>query len=264
MSGAYVVTGSGENGTNPYEGILNVTNQQDVYLFKWQTTRPKPGGVGVQMGDAVAVSYADPTNGKGCGVALYRIAPDGSLDGKIARWGEYKFGTEKATRIEGDKFEGKYKIAGTASRRPNLRGHDRSRKKRRRIPIHLAAARQGFRRLRHLARRPGRDQLRRPAMLLSPLQNNVRPLARRPLGRPTRCRIRHRDRKTTVRMTRLRVNLAAEELTRKRVTLTVSATRSHSAASICFNFFRHDELSSALMLVRSPTCASAAVCKVQT
>ena len=115
MSGVYAVTGSGENGVNPYEGILNVTNQEDVYLFKWQTTRPKPGGVGVQMGDAVAVTYADATNGKGCGVALYKIAPDGSLDGKIARWGEFKFGTEKAFRIEGEKFEGKYRMTGTSN-----------------------------------------------------------------------------------------------------------------------------------------------------
>ncbi len=115
MSGVYAVTGSGENATNPYEGILNVTNQEDVYLFKWQTMRPKPGGLGVQMGDAVAVTYADATGGKGCGVALYKIAPDGSLDGKVARWGEFKFGTEKAVRVEGDKFEGKYKMTGTSN-----------------------------------------------------------------------------------------------------------------------------------------------------
>lgn len=115
LSGVYNVEGSDENKANPYQGLLTITNQDDAYLFKWNTSRRKPSGVGVQMGDALAVTYADPTNGKGCGVALYKIAPDGSLDGKIAKWGEYKFGAEKAVRVEGDKFEGKYKVTGTTN-----------------------------------------------------------------------------------------------------------------------------------------------------
>jgi len=113
MSGVYNVTGAGDNDTDPYQGILTITNREDAYIFKWNTNRSRPGGVGVQSGDAVAVTYADQTNGQGCGVALYKIAPDGSLDGKIAMWGEYKFGTEKATRVAGDNFDAKYNVSGT-------------------------------------------------------------------------------------------------------------------------------------------------------
>lgn len=115
VSGAYTVTGENENGSLPYEGLLTIANHGDVYDFRWQTDRPRPLGVGVQFGDAVAVSYADPSTAKGCGVALYRIASDGSLDGRIARWGEYTYGTEKATRTEGTNFDAKYRVTGKNS-----------------------------------------------------------------------------------------------------------------------------------------------------
>ena len=67
------------------------------------------------MGDAVAVTCADPTDGKGCGVVLYKIAPDGSLDGRMAKWGEFTFGTEKAVRVEGTNFDGKYTVTGVGN-----------------------------------------------------------------------------------------------------------------------------------------------------
>lgn len=114
LSGVYNVSGAGENSLHPYEGILTITNDRDVYVFKWQTTRAKPGGVGVQMGDAVAVTNADPTSGKGCGVALYKIASDGSLDGRVVRWGENTYGAERAIKVAGDNFDGKYTVTGTA------------------------------------------------------------------------------------------------------------------------------------------------------
>ena len=113
LSGEYTVSGSNENSGSPYEGLLTISNQDDAYRFSWHTNRPRPGGVGVQMGDAVAVTFADPGQGKGCGVVLYKIAPDGSLDGRIAKWGEFTFGTEKAVRIEGTNFDGKYTVTGT-------------------------------------------------------------------------------------------------------------------------------------------------------
>ena len=115
LSGVYNVEGADTNKSDPYKGLLTVTNQEDVYKFEWQTNRSRHNGVGVQMGDAVAATYAMSGDGNGCGVALYRIAPDGSLDGSIASWGEYTFGTEKAERVEGTTFEGKYKVTGTTN-----------------------------------------------------------------------------------------------------------------------------------------------------
>ncbi len=115
ISGVFSINGSGENGIDPYNGVLTVTNQEDAYNFRWTTTQGSHNGVGVQLGNSAAVSYANPGSGTGCGVVLYKIAPDGSLDGRIANWGEYKFGTEKAVRIEGTGFVGKYIVTGTAN-----------------------------------------------------------------------------------------------------------------------------------------------------
>lgn len=112
LSGVYKVSGSNENSGRPYEGSLTVENKEAGYRFNWQTNLDKYYGSGVQTGDAVAVSFADAAYGKGCGVALYKIASDGTLEGKIANWGEYTFGTETATRLEGTGFEGKYAVSG--------------------------------------------------------------------------------------------------------------------------------------------------------
>src|SRR2546430_1215579 len=79
LSGLYLVSGADENNSHPYQGTLNITNQGDAYVFTWHTNPSKPGGVGVQIGDALAASYADAANGNGCGVALYKIGTDGSL-----------------------------------------------------------------------------------------------------------------------------------------------------------------------------------------
>ena len=112
ISGVFNVTGAGENGNDPYTGVLNIAPQGDVYGFRWTTTHGAHNGVGVQLGDATAASYANPGSGAGCGVVLYKIASDGSLDGRIARWGEEKFTTEKATRFEGRGLVGKYSVTG--------------------------------------------------------------------------------------------------------------------------------------------------------
>jgi len=115
LSGDYNVEGLDETLSKPYEGVLAIRNQGDGYRFNWTMSRARPAGTGVQMGDAVAVSFADPTNARGCGVVVYRIASDGSLDGKVANYAEYTFGSEKATRVEGKNFDGKYKLTGTAA-----------------------------------------------------------------------------------------------------------------------------------------------------
>lgn len=120
ISGVFNVTGAGENGNDPYTGVLNIAPQGDVYGFRWTTTHGAHNGVGVQLGDAMAASYANPGGGTGCGVVLYKIASEGSLDGRTANWGEFKYGTEKGTRIEGTGFVGKYSIAG---RTPDGKGY---------------------------------------------------------------------------------------------------------------------------------------------
>jgi hypothetical protein len=115
ISGVYEIEGANENSGAQFSGSLTVENSGTGYRFKWQTTKGNYSGFGVQMGDAVAVTYARPSEGKDCGVALYLVKPDGVLDGRLVNWGETTFGTERATRLEGNNFDGKYKVSGTRS-----------------------------------------------------------------------------------------------------------------------------------------------------
>lgn len=115
ISGQFNVTGAGDNGNEPYTGLLTIAPQGDVYGFRWQLTKGTRVGTGIQIGNAAAVSSAATGGGKGCGVLLVRIASDGSLDGKIAMWGEEKAASIKAARTEGRGFVGKYSISGTLS-----------------------------------------------------------------------------------------------------------------------------------------------------
>ena len=105
------------NGTNPddgaaYKADLTVTQRDDVYQFSWKSGGNDYDGVGVQNGNAVAVAYTTGKDGQGCGVVLYKINADGSLDGKVGYWGENKMEVEKATRKSGTDLEGEYEISG--------------------------------------------------------------------------------------------------------------------------------------------------------
>jgi len=112
ISGTYAVNGAGEFGKDPYDGALTVSNQGDTYKFELQTAKFKRTGVGIQYGDAVAVTYADIASGKGCGVWLYKIGSQNNLDGRFVAWGSTKYSTEQASQVEGSNFDGKYRLAG--------------------------------------------------------------------------------------------------------------------------------------------------------
>ncbi|PYS98947.1 MAG: hypothetical protein DMF63_12785 [Acidobacteria bacterium] len=113
ISGAYDITGMNENGAGAYKGTLMVTNREDVYQFSWDTAGKKYDGVGVQTGDGIGVAFAEGDNGKGCGVVLYKIGSDGSLNGKAGYWGNNSSETETAKRTKGTDLEGDYDVSGT-------------------------------------------------------------------------------------------------------------------------------------------------------
>jgi len=113
ISGKYTVSGTNENGAGDYKGTLDVTKRDEVYQFSWDTAGKKFDGVGVQNASAAAVSFTVGTNGKGCGVVLYKINADGSLDGKAGYWGVNESETEKATRTSGSDLVGEYDTKGT-------------------------------------------------------------------------------------------------------------------------------------------------------
>ena len=111
IAGKYSVTGTNPNGS-AYKGELEVIKHGDVYQFRW-SGGASYDGVGVQLGDVVAVAFTTGENGKGCGVVDYTIIGDGaSLDGKWGYWGTDESGTEKATRTLGSGLIGTYDATG--------------------------------------------------------------------------------------------------------------------------------------------------------
>lgn len=113
IAGSYTITGSNESGGGNYDGDLTVTKRGDVYQFSWLSGGQGSDGVGVQTDSTVAVAFTEGDNGKGCGVVLYKIGSDGSLDGKAGYWGENKSERERATRKTGTDLDGTYDITGS-------------------------------------------------------------------------------------------------------------------------------------------------------
>ncbi|MBS1796871.1 MAG: hypothetical protein JSS81_23800 [Acidobacteria bacterium] len=112
IAGKYSATGKNSDGGGNYEADLEVISRDSVYQFRWDSAGRKYDGVGVMTGDKVAVSFTDGPDGTGCGVELFKINADGSLDGKAGYWGNNTSETEKATRTSGTDLEGSYEIKG--------------------------------------------------------------------------------------------------------------------------------------------------------
>lgn len=112
ISGSYTVSGQNEGGGGNYTGELTVTKRDEVYQFSWRSGNRTYDGVGVQSAGSVGVAYTEGADGKGCGVILYTIKPDGNMDGKAGYWGVNEAETETATRTSGTDLEGSYDIKG--------------------------------------------------------------------------------------------------------------------------------------------------------
>ena len=115
IDGDYIVNGTNPSGTK-YSGNLNITKRDEVYQFSWTSGGREYDGVGVRIDDIVAVAFAEGADGKGCGVVLYSIGADGSLDGRSGYWGEGKSETERAIRTSGHDLPGAYDVQGTNTR----------------------------------------------------------------------------------------------------------------------------------------------------
>jgi len=110
--GTYDISGTNENGAGAYKGTLEVKSRGDVYQFSWNTAGKTYDGVGVRTGNNLGVAFAEGENGEGCGVVLYKIGADGTLDGKAGYWGNNSSESETATRNSGTGLEGDYSIKG--------------------------------------------------------------------------------------------------------------------------------------------------------
>jgi hypothetical protein len=122
IEGEYSATGTNTNGGSPYKADLIVNTHGEVYQFTWDSNGKGSDGVGVMTDNAVAVAFTEGTSGKGCGVVLYKIGADGSLDGKAGYWGVDSAESEKATRTSGSDLEGKYDVAGKSPEGKDYKG----------------------------------------------------------------------------------------------------------------------------------------------
>jgi hypothetical protein len=122
ISGDYTVSGQNEGGGGDYAGELKVSKRDQVYQFSWTSGGKTYDGVGVQGGSSVGVAFTEGTDGKGCGVVLYQIKPDGTLEGKAGYWGVNTAETETATRTSGSGLEGSYDLKGTNTDGGNYTG----------------------------------------------------------------------------------------------------------------------------------------------
>jgi len=122
ISGSYTVSGQNEGGGGDYAGELKVTKRDQVYQFSWTSGSKSYDGVGVQTANSVGVAYTEGADGKGCGVVLYQIKPDATLDGKAGYWGVNEAESEMATRTSGSGLEGSYDLKGTNTKGGNYAG----------------------------------------------------------------------------------------------------------------------------------------------
>jgi hypothetical protein len=112
IAGTYDITGTNENGAGSYMGGLVVTNRGDVYQFSWDTAGKKYDGVGVRTDKKVGVAFASGDSGEGCGVVLYKIGSNATLEGRAGYWGNDRIETETARRIGGTNLNGDYEVLG--------------------------------------------------------------------------------------------------------------------------------------------------------
>ena len=112
IAGNYKASGINVDGKGTYEADLTITKRGEVYQFSWNSGNESYDGVGVKINNSVSVSYTNGANGNGCGVVLYEVFADGSLDGRAGYWGVDQSETEKAVRIKGTSVAGDYDVTG--------------------------------------------------------------------------------------------------------------------------------------------------------
>ena len=126
IAGNYDVTGTNFDGGGSYKATLVVRPRDDVYQFSWISgTESTPGenrpklavansydGVGVMTDNRIAVSYTSGSDGKGCGVVLYKVNEKRSIDGKAGYWGVNKAEFETGMATSGGGFDARYSVQG--------------------------------------------------------------------------------------------------------------------------------------------------------
>lgn len=97
LAGDYEVFGTRPDAT-VYRGALTLESKVDHWIARWQidgeTDASRPQGYGIERGKHLAVTWG----AADCGIAMYRVAADGSLNGIWQRPGSDSIGIETARR----------------------------------------------------------------------------------------------------------------------------------------------------------------------
>jgi hypothetical protein len=113
IEGGYSIARTDQEGTSS-TGTLKVDKQGGSYIFTWNSDGKSFTGSGVNIGNTVVVSFTKEKNGNGCGAALYKVAANGNLEGKIVYWGSNKIETEQLFPFVSDEFlNARYSKDGT-------------------------------------------------------------------------------------------------------------------------------------------------------
>jgi hypothetical protein len=94
LEGDYNLIGYNANG-NEYSGTLSIAQSGNtIWQLAWNPGLPTPG-IGISLNKSL---FAAAYGGEGCGVAVYKVNPDGSLHATWAVWGGAQVGEETATK----------------------------------------------------------------------------------------------------------------------------------------------------------------------
>lgn len=95
--GTYIVRGSNPGESGVYGAEVKVSLEGEVYHLEWTSAGQKVLGVGLRLGDTLAITWQDDKT-KDAAVGAFIVMPDGSLKGRWAPLGADAAGTEDWTR----------------------------------------------------------------------------------------------------------------------------------------------------------------------
>ncbi len=126
LPGNWKVVGTDEKGLEYREDLLITGKTTDgvhnAYQFTWQNNKEMYKGTGVYLGKHLGVSYMKEGSGDGCGAIFYSIYEPDKLSARSAVLNADNWGSESATRINGEGFEGEFSIYGTDPQLANYSG----------------------------------------------------------------------------------------------------------------------------------------------
>ena len=95
IEGLYRVTGTNPGGVGDYRGEVAVARTGDVYQIAWRFGGDQHIGTGIRSNGQLSVVYQP--EGQIAGIAVYRIEPNGTLQGIWTTLGGQTLGTEEWT-----------------------------------------------------------------------------------------------------------------------------------------------------------------------